>query len=91
GAVEWLEPKGDSVEVRQVLDASNSRVEVTALLSNGSPAGAPASAAWPVTLPPLARIAVLTSVPLGGLPERDAILRLRNAAGDIVAEAIFRH
>ena len=72
-----------------MLDARNSRIEATPLFPNGAPAGPTAAAAWPLSLPRFVQIDAISNAPLSSLPRRDGILRLRDASGAVVAEAVF--
>jgi hypothetical protein len=87
--VEWLKPDGDSVDVCQVFDASNSRIEIAALFRNGSLTAAAPATSWSAPLPAIARIALQSDAALGALPQSSGVLRLRDAAGAVIGEAVF--
>ena len=88
--LEWLDCSDEEhSHLRLVLDAHNCRIELTPLFLNGAATAAPAPAEFPIAPPRLARLAFISSEPLVSLPRRDGVLRLRDADGTLVAEAIF--
>lgn len=88
--VEWRET-GDAgpAPPRLVLDARNSRLEITPLLSDGRPAAAPAETSLPASPPRIARLTFITHEPLAKQPRRQGLLQLRDPAGRLLAEALF--
>lgn len=88
--IDWIDYTHDPApQPRLSLDASNSSLQVASLRSDGTAFASPAEAKYPAELPRLARIEIITRQPLDRLSQARAVLRLRNAAGAEIAEAVF--
>jgi hypothetical protein len=70
------------------LTAANTRVEATPLFSTGTSAGPMVTGTLPCAAPLLARFAFVTDEPLGTLSQ-NAVIRLRDATGALIGEAVF--
>ena len=88
--IDWLLSSSESYPVlRQRLDASNSSIEVVPLRLDGSAMSPPVPARFPIALPRVARLQIITHEPLAKLPQAGAVLELRDPTGALVAEAVF--
>ncbi len=88
--IEWLDCADESAtRLVRVLDAKDTRAEITPLAPSGAFIGPAVPTAFPATLPRFALITIFSTAPLDQLPRATAVLRLRDAHGALLAEALF--
>ncbi|HWA85418.1 MAG TPA: hypothetical protein VG710_04285 [Opitutus sp.] len=88
--IDWMDCSDENYpRLRVRFDAANSTLQIASLRSDGQPFSPTIGERYPAELPRLARIELITQQPLGQLPQRDAVLRLYDPTGAIIAEVVF--